>query len=93
MFKRDRSPFWWCGLHHDGIYYRVSTKEKHKAEAEAFASDWFLDRQVDIRSGNVPAAKTKKPTMADAAKSALFEFNALVAKGERSPSYVNVSSV
>jgi integrase len=86
--KRDGSPFWWCGFHHKGIYHRSSTKEAHRPSAEAIAGDWYLEQLVAIRGGAIPGPKTKKPTMADAAKSAMIEFNALVAKGERSPSYL-----
>ncbi len=89
LFKRDRSPFWWTGFHHAGTYHRTSTKTKHQAEAEAFAADWYIEQQVQIRTGKAPVKRsTKLPTVKDASIVAINEYRLLAERGDRSPKYL-----
>lgn len=90
MFRRERSPFWWTGFHHDGTYHRTSTKTKHQAQAEDFAAEWYFNQQVEIRSGKTPAKTPKKGvhTVKDASVHALNHYRSLVQRGEKSKEYL-----
>ncbi|MCG8027577.1 MAG: hypothetical protein N0E59_00785 [Candidatus Thiodiazotropha taylori] len=90
MFKRDRSPFWWTGFHHQGKYIRTSTKTPHQAQAEEFAADWYFEQKVAIKTGKTPATQTKKNphTVEAASVIAINRYRVLAERGEKSPQYL-----
>ena len=90
MFKRPNSSSWWCGFHHQGKYHRQSTRTDLQSEAERIAADWYLDKQVEIRTGVIPTKQPKRDihTIKDAAVIAENHLRTLVERGDKSPRYL-----
>jgi hypothetical protein len=57
VFKRDGSPYWWAGFHHQGKYIRTSTKQVDSGGAEAIASKWYFQKQSEISAGQIISTK------------------------------------
>jgi integrase len=53
IFKRDGSPFFWCGFHFKGTYIRSSTKQTTLNAAAAIAQDWYFKKQTEIAAGEI----------------------------------------
>jgi hypothetical protein len=53
IFKRDGSPFFWCGFHFKGKYIRSSTKKTTLDAAAAIAQDWYFKKQTEIAAGQI----------------------------------------
>ena len=87
LFRKPRSPFWYCGFHHRGKYIRISTKCRTKPEAEQRAADWYLDKQVEARTGELPR-KITKPTVKDMSVLAINKLRSQVERQVRSPEYL-----
>ena len=81
LFQRERSPYWWCGLHHQGKYIRTSTKTTNKSEAERFASKWYFKKLNEIDSGEVI---NEKITFEKVKNQALIHYKGLVDRNVRS---------
>ncbi len=90
MFKRPNSRSWWCGFHHQGKYHRASTKTDIQSEAERIAADWYLDKQVEIRTGVIPDKRRKRDirTVKDASVLAINTLRFKVERGEKSEHYL-----
>jgi integrase len=87
VYRRDRSPYWWCSASVGGGRHRTSTKKESLAEAKEFAQDWFLNlKGVDRWGGGLKPAKAEK-TFRLAAEKFLDEFE-VITEGQRSPIYV-----
>ena len=86
VYRRDRSPYWWCSATVGGDRHRASTKTASLIEAKAFAQDWFLNlKGVDRWGGGLKKAKGE--TFRLAAEKFLDEFE-VITQGQRSPIYV-----
>ena len=81
LFQRERSPYWWCGLHHQGKYIRTSTKTTNKSEAERFASKWYFKKLNEIDSGEII---NEKITFEKVKNQALIHYKGLVDRNVRS---------
>lgn len=83
VFKREGSPFWWCGFHFKGKYIRTSTKQKHIEASIAFAKDWYFKKQTEIASGEIASPKHEFGKLVDDALS--YYKTMLVDRKQRSP--------
>lgn len=82
LYRRNNSPFWWCGFHHKGKYLRASTKEVDHSAAEVVARNWFFQKQGEIASGKI---SNPSHTFERVTKGALEHYEQLVERGIRSP--------
>ncbi len=81
VFQRVGSPFWWCGFHFKGKYFRASTKENNRGGAESFARNWYFEKQTEIKSG---AISNPKETFGKISVLAIEHYRTLVDRGIRS---------
>ena len=81
IYQRDGSPYWWCGFHFKGKYFRTSTKESNKGGAESKARDWYFEKQSEIASGVIGNPKYNFDKVKDLA---LEHYETLVKRGIRS---------
>ncbi|MGB5678748.1 MAG: hypothetical protein WBN36_13250, partial [Gammaproteobacteria bacterium] len=89
LYKRKNSENWWALFYHKGKAYRTSTKTKHQAQAESFAADWWLEKQIAIRSGVVEEIQKNLPTVKDASILVQQKYRKMVEQGKRSPEYLD----
>lgn len=83
LYRRDNSPFWWCGFHYKGKYIRSSTKEKTRSAAEAVARNWFFEKQGEIKTNTLKT--TNRDNRFDKiAEQALIHYEGLVKRKLRS---------
>lgn len=81
IFQREGSPFWWCGFHYKGKYFRTSTKESNKGGAESKARDWYFEKQSEIASGIIG---NPRYNFSKVKNLALEHYETLVKRGIRS---------
>ncbi|MEW8611809.1 MAG: phage integrase SAM-like domain-containing protein [Candidatus Thiodiazotropha sp.] len=89
LYKRKNSENWWALFYHKGKAYRTSTKTKHQSDAETFAADWWLEKQIAIKAGVVEEIQKNLPTVKNASILVQQEYRKLVAKGKRSQQYLD----
>jgi len=82
LFKRDLTKFWWTGFHHKGKYIRTSTKRTDVAGAEAFARQWYFQKQTEVVNNEI---STPKHSFDKVASKAIEHYKSLVDRGIRSP--------
>ena len=91
FFKQAASPYWYCGFHFKGTYFRKTTKCAEKSAAITFAERWWHLKQAEILVTGEPS-KTSSPTVAQYAVKALTNLKARAARGERSHGYAKIVS-
>lgn len=84
LYKRTNSQNWWCRFYHKSKPYRCSTQTKHKAAAESFADEWFMEKWVAVKSGIEVAKKENLPTVKDASIIAHEKYRQQIDRGIRS---------
>lgn len=87
IFRRENSPFWFCGFHFKGKYLRRSTKESNKRAAIAVAEEWYTLKQAEILTIGMPS-EGYGPNVAIIAKKAMATMANRVKTGERSATYI-----
>jgi integrase len=85
IYRRSKSPFWWCSTTVGGERHRTSTGKEDYDQAALVAEAWALKLKGVERWGG-GLKKAKRPFEV-AAKQFLDEFEVLT-QGERSPQYV-----
>lgn len=88
LYRRPNSKVWQCSFHHQGRNFRKSTGARLRHEAEDVSYDWYLEQQVELRSGKQVSLGRKSKTVKDASILAVNEYRALVAGGRKSPLYL-----
>ena len=85
IYQRPRSPYWQCGFHFKGKYYRHSTKEMDDKTAIRAAEQWYIGTQASLRfDPDLVQGKTVRAVV----PLVLRSLEERVQRGERSASYL-----
>ncbi len=87
VYPRPKSPFYWCGFYHQRKHIRTSTRCADLDKAKDWASQWFFEKQLEIKNGFLPVSAPKAKSFATAAEKALEAYRADVERGTRSRTY------
>lgn len=87
LYTRRSSSIWQCGFYYKRIHTRTSTKTTDRKLADEFAKQWFYQKMAEIQSG-VPVQSGKSRMFKLAAEKAISQYEADVAAGTRSASYI-----
>jgi|GEM_PF-1111460 len=79
LFRPPDSRYWHVRLFHDGKMYKKTTKQEIRKDAEAVAKEWYIDKQITLRSsGSLDAP----PVFDHFAKLVFTESESLIKRGE-----------
>jgi hypothetical protein len=87
LFKRPDSHVWWARFINKRVVIRTSTKTTDIEAAKKMATNWFYEKQLQIRGGIAPTTKAKSFQLAS--DKALHQYNRDVERGARSKSYIH----
>lgn len=84
LYRRPKTPLWWCSCTVGGKQQRASTKEESLSRAKDVARDWYLGLLGKYRAGGLREGKKFR----EAAEQFMDEFETIT-QGQRSEVYVD----
>ncbi len=87
LYRRSGGDIWQCAARFDGARFRESTHETDLDRARDKAELWYLQKRLDVRTGQIVPAAKKERTFREAWDLYLKDVKVL-AIGVRTPRYV-----